>query len=61
MRYDLIKANKVISHFDYQNVTTKQLIELHRLGYTFGISDKQYMIILLANQAGTRPVGAAQQ
>lgn len=59
MRYDLIKGNKVISHFDYQQVSTKQLIELHRLGYTFGISDKQYMI-MLSNQA-IRPEGAAQQ
>lgn len=63
MRYNLIKANRVISHFDYQDISTKQLIQLHRLGYTFGISDKQDNS-LLANQAGlagTSHEVAAQQ
>jgi|688.fasta_scaffold1928947_1 hypothetical protein len=35
MRYDLIRNGKVISHFEDTAISTKQLIDLHRLGYKF--------------------------
>jgi hypothetical protein len=35
MRYDLIRNNRVIAHFEDSLLSTRQLIALHRLGYQF--------------------------
>jgi hypothetical protein len=45
MRYDLIKHSKVISHFDDTAISTKQLIELHKLGYKFEPREAAYSLI----------------
>jgi len=45
-----IKHGKHISKFSYDAISINQLIELHRLGYTFEPASNSLM--LLANQAG---------
>ena len=35
MKYDLIKHDRVIGHFEDSQLTTNQLIELHSMGYKF--------------------------
>lgn len=48
-----IKHGKHISKFSYNAISINQLIELHRLGYSFEPACKDLM--LLANQAGSIP------
>lgn len=55
-----IKHGKHLSKFSYNAISINQLIELHRLGYTFEPASNNLM--LLANQAGSiPPVRATQQ
>ena len=48
-----IKHKRHISKFSYSAISTKELITLHRLGYTFEPASNNLM--LLANQAGSIP------
>lgn len=52
MRYDLIRNNRVISHFDYNAINTKQLIWLHNAGYKFELAARQPSNKTLSLQAG---------
>lgn len=45
-----IKHGRYISKFSYSAISTKELITLHMLGYTFEPASNNMM--LLANQAG---------
>lgn len=48
-----IKHGRHISKFSYDAISINQLIELHRLGYTFEPASNN--LILLAKQAGSIP------